>query len=325
MTNSGIVGAIYAALGSIYCEFNEVKKGKKFLEKGLQLAKQGHDLLMLASAQLNQLRFLFYTNSIQRALKLVDEMTASPQASLYPPWMKHVLSALGPWLWIRSGKLKQAVDWAEELGFPNQDEISMRNETEYIVLARILNMQKELDKAEKLIEYLMIDAQKGDRFLTISDLHILKAITRYHQDNIKGAAGELYAALSFGESRGLFMAFVSEGEPIAELIEVILDEKIENKTDPYPDVSETYLKKLVKVMRTEIVTSYENSLEEPLSERDKEVLTYIAEGLSNNQIAEKLFVSLNTIRTHTKKIYSKLGVHSRTQAVAKTKELGLIQ
>jgi LuxR family maltose regulon positive regulatory protein len=324
MTNSGIVGAIYTALGSLYCELNEVKNGEKFLEKGLQLAKQGHDILMLASAQLNQLRFLFYTNSIQRALKLVDEMSASPQASLYPPWMKHVLSALSPWLWIKSGKLKQAIDWAKELGFPKQDEISMRHETEYVVLVRILIVQNEFDKAEQLIEYLMIDAQKGARFLTITELHVLKAIARYGQEDIKSAVKELSTALSFGESRGLFMFFVYEGELIAELIEVILDEIMENKTSLYPNISETYLKNLLMVIRTKRVKSYENKLEEPLSEREQEVMIYIAEGLTNNQIAEKLFISLNTVRTHTKKIYSKLGVHSRTQAIAKAKDIGLI-
>ncbi|UCE23113.1 MAG: response regulator transcription factor, partial [Candidatus Aminicenantes bacterium] len=58
--------------------------------------------------------------------------------------------------------------------------------------------------------------------------------------------------------------------------------------------------------------------------RELEVLTLIAGGLSNQEIARKLFISLNTVRTHTKNINSKLNVHSRTQAAARAKELGLI-
>jgi LuxR family maltose regulon positive regulatory protein len=325
MTNSGIVGAIYAALGSIYCELNEVEKGISFLDKGIRLAEQGHDLLMLASARLNQLRFFFYTNAYTKAMKLVDEMESLPEAKFYPPWMKHVLSAIRPWLWIKMDNPEPAVKWAEKLGFPEKNDISMRREIEYVVLARILIEQKQREKASELIGNLMIDAEKGNRFLRITELHILKTINLYYQDDIRGAVNELYAALIFGEPRGLFMTFVHEGEPVAELIDVILTEKKESKTNIYPDISVKYLENLIQVIREGICKQGKQLLEEPLSQREQEVLAYIAAGLSNKQIADSLFVSLNTIRTHTKKINSKLGVHSRTQAIAKAKDLGLIQ
>ena len=65
-------------------------------------------------------------------------------------------------------------------------------------------------------------------------------------------------------------------------------------------------------------------IEESLSERETDVLKLIATGLTNQEIAEKLFISLNTVRTHTKNINSKLDVYSRTQAIARAKKLGLI-
>jgi LuxR family maltose regulon positive regulatory protein len=201
----------------------------------------------------------------------------------------------------------------------------MRREIEYVVLARILIEQKQREKASELIGNLMIDAEKGNRFLRITELHILKTINLYYQDDIRGAVNELYAALIFGEPRGLFMTFVHEGEPVAELIDVILTEKKESNTNIYPDISVKYLENLIQVIREGICKQGKQLLEEPLSQREQEVLAYIAAGLSNKQIADSLFVSLNTIRTHTKKINSKLGVHSRTQAIAKAKDLGLIQ
>jgi len=63
---------------------------------------------------------------------------------------------------------------------------------------------------------------------------------------------------------------------------------------------------------------------EPLSEREIEVLYLIAAGLRNKEIAEKLFISLNTVKTHLKNINSKLDVTNRTKAVAREKEIGLI-
>ena len=63
---------------------------------------------------------------------------------------------------------------------------------------------------------------------------------------------------------------------------------------------------------------------EPISERKREVLRYIAEGFTNHEIAARLYLSLYTVKAHARSIYDKLDVHTRTQAVAKARELGLL-
>ena len=63
---------------------------------------------------------------------------------------------------------------------------------------------------------------------------------------------------------------------------------------------------------------------EPLSEREIEVLQLIADGLTNREIANKLFLSLNTVKVHTRNIYGKLGAHHRTDAVVKARTLGIL-
>ena len=68
----------------------------------------------------------------------------------------------------------------------------------------------------------------------------------------------------------------------------------------------------------------EPDLIEPLSERELEVLQLIAEGLTNQEIADRLYLALNTVKVHTRNIYGKLGVHHRTEAVAKARMLGLL-
>jgi LuxR family maltose regulon positive regulatory protein len=65
-------------------------------------------------------------------------------------------------------------------------------------------------------------------------------------------------------------------------------------------------------------------LVEPLSDRELEVLRLIAAGLSNREIAETLVITRSTAKNHVRNIYDKLDVHSRTQAVARAKELGLL-
>ena len=71
-------------------------------------------------------------------------------------------------------------------------------------------------------------------------------------------------------------------------------------------------------------SSTDQSLLVPLNEREIEVLRLIAEGLSNNEIAERLVIALSTVKWHVNNLFGKLGVHSRTQAVAQAKELGLL-
>ena len=73
-----------------------------------------------------------------------------------------------------------------------------------------------------------------------------------------------------------------------------------------------------------ISQTQESDLIEALSEREIEVLQLIAEGLTNSEIASRLFLSLNTIKVHTRNIYGKLNVHSRIQAIARSQELGLL-
>ena len=83
-------------------------------------------------------------------------------------------------------------------------------------------------------------------------------------------------------------------------------------------------KNIVANIEPQNSASINNNTETDLSGRELEVLSNIANGLTNQEIADKLFVSLNTIKTHTTNIYSKLGVKNRTQAVSKAKALNLL-
>jgi LuxR family maltose regulon positive regulatory protein len=68
----------------------------------------------------------------------------------------------------------------------------------------------------------------------------------------------------------------------------------------------------------------QSGLIEPLSEREIEVLQLIAQGLSNREVGDRLYLTLNTVKAHSRTIYSKLGVNNRTQAVAKARALGIL-
>ncbi|MCK4561119.1 MAG: LuxR family transcriptional regulator, partial [Calditrichia bacterium] len=131
------------------------------------------------------------------------------------------------------------------------------------------------------------------------------------------AAQLLGDALALAEPGGFIRIFVDEGPPIAELLEKILDENV--------NVPRAYVKKLLSAFRLGKLIKTEGGLVvDRLSERELEVLRLIADGLSNKKIMEELFLSLSTVKTHIRNIYSKLNVHSRTEVIVKAKEMDLL-
>ena len=137
------------------------------------------------------------------------------------------------------------------------------------------------------------------------------------------AMAELKSALSLAESGGFIMIFVSKGKPVADLLEKMVAVKKRDHEPSQAGFSLSYAKKILTAFKAATPLKTEG-LMDPISERELEVLHLIAAGLANREIADKLFISLNTIKTHTKNINSKLGVNSRTKAVARAKELKLL-
>jgi LuxR family maltose regulon positive regulatory protein len=124
-------------------------------------------------------------------------------------------------------------------------------------------------------------------------------------------------ALALAEPEKMISAFVEEGSAIAQILTSLLERDQLNTVDP------AYVKSILEAFPEDGWPSQEE-LVEPLSKRELEILQLIAEGLSNQEIADRLVVTLHTIKKHSSNIYSKLGVSSRTQAVAQARQLKLL-
>ncbi|MBN1284585.1 MAG: hypothetical protein JXB47_04230 [Anaerolineae bacterium] len=123
----------------------------------------------------------------------------------------------------------------------------------------------------------------------------------------------LACALRQAEPEQYIRTFVDVGQPMARLLyeaaaQGIMREYAGRLLAAFPAAEPLHAQTLV----------------EPLSEREIEVLRLVAGGLSNREIARRLVLSLNTVKSHNQNIYGKLGVGSRTQAIAKAKALGIL-
>ncbi len=320
---TGIAGSVYASLGSILCEWNDFDEGMHLLNKGIELSELGRDPVILASCQISLLRALMYRMDVAGALKLLDEITECAGNFALPPWITGPLAAFKVFCWLATGDLNAAVNWAKEQRFSIDDKINNLYQLEYLSYAHILIAQNKLEDADHLLRRLIETAKTGDHVYMMIEMRLARVSIFMLKADTASAMAELQSALALAEPGGLLMIFVSKGKPVAGLLEEIVAVKKRDHDPGQAGFSLSYAKRILSAFKT-VVPPKTADLMDPISERELEVLHLIAAGLSNREIADKLFISLNTVKTHTKNINSKLDVNSRIKAVARAKEMGLL-
>ena len=176
--------------------------------------------------------------------------------------------------------------------------------------------------ASRLLERLFAAAKAGGQTTRLIEILLLQAMTFHARGDTTRALGKLEHAFKLAEPEGFVRIFVDEGPPMAHLLYKALTRGI----------APEYVRRLLAAFpvaepeqadpsKTQASTS---ALVEPLSARELEVLQLIAVGLTNQQIADELVISVGTAKWYTGQIYGKLAVSNRTQAVAKARELKLL-
>ena len=200
-----------------------------------------------------------------------------------------------------------------------------------MTLVRVLIAQEKrglvdgsIHDAKGLLERLLQAAEEGGRKGSVIEILVLQALAHEVQGNFPPALVSLERALTLAEPEGYVRIFVDEGLPMARLLSEAAAHGV------MPD----YIGKLLAVFEAEKQKSEDESylppvspaqsLIEPLSQHELKILQLIAQGLSNGEIGERLFLALDTIKGHNRRIYDKLQVQSRTEAIARARELGLL-
>jgi LuxR family maltose regulon positive regulatory protein len=218
---------------------------------------------------------------------------------------------------VRQGRLDDAWAWARREDLSAGDELSYLREFEHVTLARVLLADGLLAEGVGLLDRLLAAAEQGGRTATVIEVLVLLALARQQLDDRPAAMTALGRALELAEPEGHVRVFVDEGEPMAELLRAAASGR-------HPSA---YAGRLLASVDGPAPTARRSvpggGLVEPLSEREREVLRLLATDLSGPEIARRLVVSLNTVRTHTKNIYAKLGVNNRRAAVRRAEELDI--
>ncbi|MFN2190141.1 MAG: LuxR C-terminal-related transcriptional regulator [Candidatus Promineifilaceae bacterium] len=230
---------------------------------------------------------------------------------------------------LREGKLNKALLFFDEEDLSSDDDFGYLREYIYTTQVRLNIEQYRRDPLDdglsdvmELLERLLNAAEEGGRTGSIIEILLLRALAFEAQDDLPAGLDALERALMLAAPEGYLRIFADEGRPAAALLRRALDHGIA------PD----YVRRILAAIQTNepaeaekmMVQAGDSGMIEPLSEREIEVLRGIAIGLSNRQIADRLYLSVNTVKVHTRNIYGKLDVHNRTQAVERARALSIL-
>ncbi|MCW5853728.1 MAG: helix-turn-helix transcriptional regulator [Anaerolineae bacterium] len=311
---------MYVGISELYREHNELGVAAQHLLKSPALGEhrgfpQHPYRWRVAMARLQQTQ-----GDLDGALSLLDEAERLYVSDFFPN--VRPIPALKTRVWVAQGRLGEALDWARERGLSAHDDLSYLREFEHITLARLLLARYQRDRANdflggarRLLARLLQAAEAGGRTGSAIEILVLQALACQLQGDIPAALVALERALTLAEPEGYIRLFVDHGPPMAALLERAVKQGI----------TLTYSRQLLSAFgQAEDRAPVYQALIEPLSERELDVLRLLGTDLSGPDMADELTVSLNTLRTHTKNIYAKLGVNNRRAAVHRATELKLL-
>jgi LuxR family maltose regulon positive regulatory protein len=316
------VGWLLAIWGEVLAELNDLDRAMHQATKGVELTERGRDVATLGWSNSCLMRVLFSRGDMAGAKKIIQKMGSIARKHDVPPWMMNRMAAWQARIWLAEDKLDAASQWVQERGLDADGGPMLLHEMQYRVLARILIAQGRLDETARLLQRLLETAETGGQTSRAIEILMLQALAAQAGGDSARAMTSLERALILAKPGGFIRIFVDEGPPMARLLyeaatRGIAPEYTRRLLAAFP-VAEP---EQADPLRT---LAPKSELIEPLSEREFEVLQLVAEGLTNPEIASRLFLALNTVKAHTRNIYGKLNVHSRTQAIARSQELGLL-
>jgi LuxR family maltose regulon positive regulatory protein len=305
---------LYLGLGDLHRERGNLEAATQRLRESEELGEQAALTDWPSRWRRVQARMKEAQGDLDGALDLLDEAERLHHRGPVPD--ARPIAASKTRVWVAQGRLAEARGWVRERGLSAQDALSYLREFEHVTLARILMAEYRRDGVERsihdatgLLERLLQAAEEGGRTGSVIEILTLQALAYEAQGDIPLALPPLERALTLAEPEGYIRIFVDEGRPMARL----LSEAAARGIMPY------YTGKLLAVSEAEEHESEGKSYllpaqpsNESLSKRELEVLQLVAKGLSNREIGERLFLALDTVKGHNRRIYGKLEVRKRT-------------
>ena len=318
-------------MAELHREWNELDEAKRLLTVAFEMPRQVNMLGgNLGIAYIVLASILQAEGDNTGALDAIDQARrAMPETFSARTWVDAVEARLN----LIQGNLDGAIRWVQNSNLPiSEDEFDFLQQPhyvkypgEYTTLVRVYTARQRYDDALDLLQLMQQSIESTQRWGRLLEIYLLRALALHAKGVTDQALIAFMEAIKLGERGGYVRMFADEGAPVVALLRLVHARRLTEQTAYVDKLLAAATMPAVEQSSSRASTpSIAQLLIEPLSDRELEVLSLVAQGLSNREIAEQLYITVGTAKTHTINIYRKLDVNSRTQAVARAQELKLL-
>jgi LuxR family maltose regulon positive regulatory protein len=327
-------GMGYVGIAEVYYQRNDLAGAIHAATQGVELLRGATERLLLVRGYIVLAQIAQTHGDRAGALESIDRAEAwLAQTRTTVPKYLALLAAYRARLWLQQGNLTAATRWGEECVLVGDPEVSYIQQLTLVRLRLAQNQQDHgspfFDDARAILAQLLpaVEAQGWIRYL-IEGL-VLQALVCQAQADQTSVLSALQRALFLSETVGSMIIIEDEGAHMAALLRAahqhgIAPAYVARLLAAFPSAENRGLSAESSVPTFSVHSPQSSTLVEPLSERELEVLRLIAEGHSNQAIADRLIVAVSTVKKHVNNISGKIDVQSRTQALARARELELL-
>jgi ATP/maltotriose-dependent transcriptional regulator MalT len=314
----------HVGLGAVAYQRGDFDTAMQHLTEGLRLSRQFVNPDSLANGLATLAWIHRARGDVSAALDAMEEAERVSEPTVVD--LLNSVPAQRARLLLSQGDVAAAARWTEQRGITAQDEPSYPHEVAYLLLARVLLAQDQPNQALGVLDRLQPAAVAQVRTGSVIEIQALRALALAALGDGDGAVATLAETRTRAYPQGYVRVFVDEGPAMGSLLGRLI------RTQPVT-VPGDYVGTLVQGLRHDMegpasdegpTAAIVAGLVTELSERELEVLRLLAAGEQNQEIADQLYLALNTVKKHVTHIFEKLGAANRTEAASRARELGLL-
>ena len=315
------LGVFYAYQAALLYEQNSLERAFDLAQQAQHLIGQAGVLQFIDAAYMVLLQIFLACGQFDAAEETLQHLLALPSYRDNAYVQTWLLSGLQVRLWLATGKQELAVQWSKRRQQQAPLSSVFAQEREAVAQARVLLAERRSEEARSLLATWLPQARSMERYEHVLEMCLLQALAYQQMRREQDALHALQEALAIGEPEGYMRHFLDEGPALVPLLK--------RSREHYPS---SYVDRLLEAFgqgekRTSKQISHVSTTQtliDPLSPREQEVLELMAQGASNQEIADALVIAPNTVKRHVQVILEKVGVRNRTQAVVRAQELNLL-
>ncbi|MCP4552617.1 MAG: hypothetical protein GY834_11370 [Bacteroidetes bacterium] len=311
---------LYIIKAEILRERNQIAEALKYCQKGLHLARNIEFLEFIFLGNLVYAKILAADSNFVEADKAIALSVEAAKAS--SSWGEFMSVAYQVRIELFKGNISYTEKLLKQMGDFSEKEIPYYKHHEFLSFCRYCIFNKHTKRVHEITDFMISEDLPVKRLERLIECYILKAIACYLDGDLDRSLNILEKAFQISENEGHVRLYIDEGENMQALFKECLKRKIlPEYLNPY--IENPHAKK-TKIKISERKSIIINEFKENFNEREIEILKLMKKGNSNNQIADTLCLSINTVKWYSSRIYAKLNVKRRGEAVSFAEKYELI-